>query len=348
VATAAKGPSPVFSLLLLLVSLAIEATTVDSLPEPAGAIQGAVVNGTQGNQPLAGVAVVLRAGADNEFVVVAETTTDRYGRFAFEDVPLEPKLVHLPGANHDGVHYPGPRVTLAPSNRVAHVTIVVFDALSTPCPLVAKRHDIDVTIEERALRITESLVIANPTRATYVGQSIGPGPPATFWLSIPPNFDRVTFDREFFGRRFVVVDHRPITDMPWLPGEREMRFTYRVPLAESAGQFRRTVDVPSARVRVRVHAADQRTISCNLPRAETSEGPLAFVGPGGELARGFTIELQIASLPFPWQVYGRWGAIVVLAALAGATAAIPLLRRRRSKSRPGPTRQQMPRRRRAA
>jgi hypothetical protein len=228
------------------------------------------------------------------------------------------------------------------------VTIVAFDAVSSPCPLVAKRHEIDVTVEEQVLKITESLLISNPSRATYVGQSMGHGPPVTFWLSIPKNFDRVTFDKEFFGRRFVVVDHRPVTDMPWLPGEQEMRYTYRVPLVETAGQFRRLVDVPTSVVRVRVHGADQRLVSCNLPRSSDSpDGQLAFAAAGEPLARDFTIELQIASLPFPWGRYARWAAVVVLAVLAGATVAIPPLRRL-FKSRPQAGRQRFPKRRRAA
>ena len=335
-------------MLAFLLSLTIGITALESLPEPAGTIQGAVVNGTHGNQPLEDVDVVLRAGADGELVAVAETKTNRYGKFVFEQVPLEPTLVYLPGANRDGVHYPGQRVRLDPSNRVAQVSIVVFDAVTAPCPLVAKRHDIEVTVDEQVLKISESLLISNPSWATYVGQSMGNGPPVTFWLSIPKNFDRVTFDKEFFGRRFVVVDHRPVTEMPWLPGEQELRFTYRVPLVESAGQFRRTLDVLSSDVRVRVHGADQRPVLCNLPRTDATDSLFVYAAVGKQLARGFTIELQIASLPFPSLQYGRWGSVVALVVLVGATLAVPHLRRRLSNSRQQHSRQQFPKRQRAA
>jgi hypothetical protein len=335
-------------MLVFLLSLTIGIATSERLPEPAGTIQGVVVNGTQGNQPLEDVAVILRAGADGELVPVAETKTDRYGKFLFEQVPLEPTLVYLPGANCDGVHYPGQRVRLDPSNRIEQVTIVAFDAVTAPCPLIARRHDIEVTVEDQALKISEELLISNPTRATYVGQSMGSGPPVTFWLSIPKNFDRVTFDQEFFGRRFLVVDHRPVTDIPWLPGERKLRFSYHVPLAESAGHFHRPLDLPSSNVRVRVHGANQQQVSCNLPRSDATDGQLVFAAAGEQLARGFAIDLQIASLPFPWIQYGRWGSVIALAVLAGATVAIPRLRRRLSEPHPRNRRQQLPRRQRAA
>lgn len=323
--------------------------SAEPLAESTGTIQGVVVNGTRGNQPLADAEVILRAAADGELVPVAETKTDRYGKFLFEQVPLEPTLVYLPGANRDGVHYPGQRVRLDPSDRAAQVTIVAFDAISTPCPLIAKRHEIDVTIDERVLKITELILISNPSRATYVGQSMGNGPPVTFWLSIPKSFDRVTFDEEFFGRRFFIVDHRPITEMPWLPGDRQLRFTYRVPLVESGGQLRRTLDIPSSDVRVRVHGADKRPVSCNLPRSSKAlQGTLAFAAAGKQLAREFTIELQVDSLPFPWMQYARWAAVIAFAVLAGATVAIPNVRRRLSYSRRGRNRQPVSHRRRAA
>ena len=141
-------------MLALLLSLSIAIAKLEPLPEPAGTIQGVIVNGTHDNQPVQGVEVVLRAGADGELVPVAETKTDRYGKFMFEQVPLEPTLVYLPGANRGDVHYPGQRVRLDDGHRFAYVTIEVFDAVATPCPLVAKRHDIDVTVDERVLKVT--------------------------------------------------------------------------------------------------------------------------------------------------------------------------------------------------
>jgi hypothetical protein len=297
------------------------------------------VNGTHGKQPLEGVEVILRAGADGELVPVAETKTDRYGKFVFHDVPLDPTLVYLPGASSGGVHYPGQRVRVGPDDPIAHETVVVYDAISAPCPLAAKRHEIDVTIEGQALKITETLLISNPTQTTYVGQSMGTGPPVTFWLTIPKNFDRVTFDKEFFGRRFLVVDHLPITDVPWRPGDQELRFTYRVPLEESAGQFRRPLDLPSSNVCVRVHGLNGRQASCNLTRSDGADGQLAFAATGEPLARGFSVELEIASLPLPWMRFARGGSVIVLAVLATATVAIPRLRRRLS-GQPRPPRRQ--------
>jgi len=335
-------------MLAFLLLLTIGVTEAESQPELGGTIQGVVVNGTQNNEPLEGVDVVLRAGTDGELTPVAETKTDRYGKFVFAQVPPEPTLVFLPGANRDGVHYPGRRARLNPSDRIADVKIVVFDAVASPCPLVARQHDIDIVVEERTLKFTERLLIANPSRTTYVGQSMGDGPPVTLQLSIPEKFGRVTFDKEFYGRRFFVIEHRPVTQIPWLPGKYELRFSYHVPLADNAGQFRRLLDVATSDVHIRIHGADARQVTCNLPRSKESEGQVTFAAIGEQLPQGFTIELHLASLPFPWMQYARWGAVVVLAVLAGVTVAIPFLRRRLPISRARVLRRPSPKRRRAA
>jgi len=336
-------------MLPFVLSLLLGATNVDSgagaLPESMGIIQGVVVDGSYRGEPLDNVKVILRAGTHGGLFPVAETKTDQDGKFVFEDVPLDPTIVYLPGANREKIHYPGGRVRLDENHRIANLTIVAFDAVTAPNPLVAKRHTIDILVEEKALKITEAILLSNGTRTTYVGQSMGKGPPVTFWLSIPKDFDRATFDKEFFGRRFIVVDHRPVTDIPWLPGEQEVRFTYHVPLTESACQFRRPLDVPSSHIRVCVQGASAEQVTCNLPPAKTADNEVAFASAEQRLPASFTLELDIGALPFPWMQYARWGALLVLIALVVVTVAMRHLRSRRSVSQPELRRRLMTRRR---
>lgn len=317
-------------MLALILSILASAGDVDLPPEPTGTIHGVVIDGSQGGAPMEGVDVILRAGADGELIPVAKTTTDLYGKFAFSQVPLEPTIEYLPGADRDGVHYPGPRVRLGPSSRAAHARIVTFNAVAAPCPLVATRHDVDVTLRETVMEITETVLVTNPTRTAYVGRPAAAGDklPVTLQLSIPENFDRVTFGSEFHGRRFQIVDRRLVTDIPWPPGQRELRFTYRVPCGESAGVFRRPLDLPTSHVQVRVRGENAAQATCNLPRSATPDDGVAFASVDERLPAGYTIEMQLGTLPTPWGAYARWGAILLFAVLVLATVA---LQRRRAR-----------------
>ncbi len=119
-----------FTLLALLLISAID----DGPPVPQGRIEGVVVDGTGGNETLANAEVVLRTGPGNALVPVAKTKTDIYGKFAFEGLSLDPSITYLPGADRDGVHYPGKRTQLDLKNRFAHVTIVAFDCRQNSFP----------------------------------------------------------------------------------------------------------------------------------------------------------------------------------------------------------------------
>jgi hypothetical protein len=287
--------------------------------EDAGRIAGVVVNGAAG-EPVPGVEVVLRAGLEGEFVPVAETRTDRQGRFHFDDAPVEPGLVYLAGANHQGVHYPGSRIQLSPQSPAAEVKLTVYDAIAAPSPLIAEEYELEVRIETGFLEVTETLRVANPTTAAYVGEAAGDMPPVTLRLAIPAGFERVTFYDEFHGRRFHVAGGYVATDIPWPPGDRTLKFTYRLPIDQRRKVFERTVDLPCSRVRVTVRGADAGEVSSNLPPLAAAEaGATVFESADGQLPPGRRMQLKFGRLPTPWMTYARWISLAILAGLILAT-----------------------------
>jgi hypothetical protein len=172
------------------------------------------------------------------------------------------------------------------------------------------------------MEVSETLVVENPSRTTYVGEQVTDKRRETLRLSIPPEFERVTFDREFYGRRFQVVDHRPVTDIPWPPGPRELKFTYQIPLDANAGLFRRPLDLPCREIRVRVKSEDLKQVTCNLPRIADPDGRLAFATTKPDLPAGFIIELQVGKQPINWRLYARWSSLGVLSLLTFGTVTI--------------------------
>jgi hypothetical protein len=304
------------SLWLLVASVLSNASVAST-----GTIQGVVVDGSQLGEPIAGLDVQLRAGMHGVFESVAATKTDFYGKFVFENLPLESKIVYLPGANRSGVHYPGQRVQLEPNRKLAYVKIVAYEA-NTVSPLVVKRHDIQIESIKNVINVTETILISNPSRSTYVGQSQNDNPPVTLRLSIPPNFDRVTFKNEFYGRRFRIVNHGAETDIPWPPGDTRIEFTYRLASQASAGLYQRVLDLPSSNVRIQVRADNEEDVSCTLPKSIGDGDKRVFAALNGQLPSGFTIELQIGDPVIPWSRYARWGSVVVLAGLVVATLVV--------------------------
>jgi hypothetical protein len=306
-------------LIAILVSMSVQSVT-----DATGTIRGVVLNGSRADEPLANAEVHLRAGVNGVFESVATTNTDSLGRFSFENVPLDPAIVYLPGANRDGVHYPGRRVRLDAASKVAEVRIMAYDAVRSVSPLAARRHDIEIEVGNRVVEVTETLLVANESHATYVGEKQGDDGLVTLRLSVPPNFDKVTFGSEFFGRRFRIVNHQVVTDMPWPPGERELKFTYRVPIEESGGQFHRPLDLPTTNLKIQTEGDKQ--VASNIAPAAVVKGRRTFAVNDRQLPTGYTIRLQIGDVPVPWMMIGRWASLAALVTLVLGTILVSRLR----------------------
>lgn len=314
----------------ILLICVLSTATADIYSEPTGAIRGGVVNGSRSEEPIVGAKVILQAGKNGFLEPVGETTTDQDGKYTFADVPIDPTVTLQVGAERDGVHYPAGRFQLSSRRTDADVRIRAFDAVRSPSPLEALRHDIIIAVKGKVIVITEALRIANRSNTAYVGETIGTDPPTTLRLSIPPNFNRVTFGSEFFGRRFRVVDHQPVTDIPWPPGERELTFTYRIPLEESGGLFRRTLDVPTSDLTLRVLDAAGKKLHCNLAAGQRTNREIIYTAQDRQLAANFEIDLQIGDPPIPWAKLARWAALATLGVLVATTVVWGQLRKRHS------------------
>jgi hypothetical protein len=310
----------------LLLALFAAASQVD---DQSGEISGTAVNGTAASVPLAGAEVILRASQNGAFVPVAETTTDSQGRFSFVGLPADQSVVYLPGINRAGVHYPGPRVRLLPGHVTARVKLIAYDTVASPSPLISRRHEIAVQSGAGYLEVTETLFIENPSRTTFIGQSKDDRPPVTLRLSLPEGIEKVTFDREFNGRNFQLQDGQLITNVPWPPGSRELKFIYRVPVERRFSVLTRVLDQPTDHVVVQVTTKESGSVACNLPKASPQSGQDGvFEHRGTALPAGYQINLRLGAVPLRFETYARWLAVAVLIALVAGSVLAARVRRR--------------------
>ncbi|MCA9139399.1 MAG: hypothetical protein KDB00_21640 [Planctomycetales bacterium] len=315
-----------FSFFIVTVLMVLQ----DQQSPAAGSISGVVVNASSEMAPVPGSAVVLSVELEGELVVAAEGVADDQGRFLFDDIPADPDYVYLPGANYDGVHYPGLRITLNAETPHARVNLVVHETVSDPNPLVIRRHDITIGRDAESIHVTEKLLIENPSSKTFVGSASRPGGrAATLRLSIPSNFRRTTFDKEFYGSQFTLIDDRLVTDIPWPPGQRELGFAYVLPGDASNQSWQREIDLPCDHLRIEVDTDAPEKVSCNLAdlpsagktsdvdgNANTiSSGSIVFESNDKTLAAGSMILVRLEPPPLTLLAYGRWIAIALLAGL---------------------------------
>ncbi len=313
------------------------------VPQSNGSIEGVVLNATSGQTPVGGAEVLLRLRVEGQFVPVARTTADEGGKFRFEELYVGRDWVYLPGADRHEIHYPGSRVELTPLSPHARIELEVCNSVATPNPLVIRKHEIDIRPESGAVRVTETILVDNPSKTCYVGGAVDEGSePVTLQLSIPSDFERTTFYKEFFGRRFSLVDGKLVTSIPWTPGEREVKFTYLLANSERTFRWQRPVDLPCDDVRIVVHTERPDEVACSLERdsvrpdetvqpdeADDSRTvAVTYLSDGDRLPAGEVLQVELGRLPLSMMAYGRWAALAVLVVAIGATGVATIRRRR--------------------
>lgn len=296
--------------------------------EEPGVIRGRVVNMSQREAACAQTEVILRARVEGEFAPVAQTVTDADGNYRFEGLPVGSDYLYLPGANREGIHYPGRRVGLTRGHPTAYVTLEVRDTVAEPSPLVIRQHEIVIGTEPGAVHVVEALLVDNPTTVTYVGGAKSEDMlPVTLQLHIPSDFERITFEKEQFGSQFQVIAGRLVTGLPWTPGRQWLKFTYTLRAEAVQGVWRRVMDAPCESLRVRVRHSGPEEIGCNLPpAADGPPGEKVFQSGAGVLSAGDEIRVELGTLPRAWTVYARW---VTLFLLVGLITGVALVLRRK-------------------
>lgn len=287
-----------------------------------GRFGGLVVDGTHGDQPLAGADVVLRATDGANYATQFEMKTDELGQFEFTKLPVARGLIYSAGVNRDGVHYPGPAVELTDDEPSRRVRLRAFEAVDSPSPLVALVHEISVRRIDRTLEVIESIVVQNPTLRGYVGVAPEEGTPVTLTITPIPGFATITFASESLGRSFHVHNGQLTTDLPWAPGAREITFKYRLPIHQRSLTLTRAFDLPCSNFLLRVEGELQQHAALDvagerLTVDEKASDAAIWKIMGRRLAAGEQIELRLDGLPVSAWSYAKWIAVGVLSLLAG-------------------------------
>ena len=160
-----------------------------SPPAVAGTIQGTVVNTSSGSPVPCQVAVILQVQVKRELVPYRDVVSDKQGRFSFQRLPVGDGVVYQAGATRHGVFYPGPRIRLTDRQPTAYTGLSVCDAVAGPNPLVLKKMDVTIRPETGLLKVTESLLLENPSHTCYVGEAAHDGAdPVTLGAFHPARF----------------------------------------------------------------------------------------------------------------------------------------------------------------
>ena len=164
-------------LFLAALALPLAARSAFALPT---AISGIAKNGSDGNRPLAGVAVqLIRPGDKGAKVTLATTRTDAAGRFSFPAREYPDSDLLMANISRGGFDYPAVAFDGGAKLKQVGITVnpqkvelLVFDTSTQPVPIDFQVHHLAISSTPTGLHCIERIVVDNPSKTTFLG--VGP------------------------------------------------------------------------------------------------------------------------------------------------------------------------------
>lgn len=306
----------------------------------AASISGRLANKTPKGKGVDGVEVTLTRYMNDQEGGKTTTTTDKSGRFQFPNLSVKPGETYTVSVRYQDAEYNTERIILENAGATRTLEIPVYDSTTDPSQISVKVHHVVFAITDSSIRAEELLIARNIGDKAYVGsKEVAGGRRATLQFSLPAGAREVQYGSGLMECCIVPGEQGFVDTMDVKPGERQVAFSYALPVTGGRLQFVRPVDYLTEAVEVFVPEGVAQVSADGLKQVGVVSGQdrrfLRFTG--ATLEAPAAIAMTLDNLP---AMGGRWRpyayASVGILLLAGIT--YPLVRRRRGVSAaPGPT-----------
>lgn len=283
-------------ILILILSVSAIAAELGS-----GAVEGQVINGTEGGNSTAYQNITLKTYLDDTEVGLTNTTTNAEGEFRFDGLSTESVYDYQISLEYQGAEY-SEWLWFEENETTKSANVTVYDATTSDEAIKVAMSHMIVYVEEGSLGIVEYFVFVNEGDRAYVGsgEPNGDGNEETLRFSLPRGATEIQSIEGLMECCMVITEEGLIDTMPLTPGTKEVSFSYRIKPSSGTFTLSRVVHYPMTTFNLLVEdkslkvASDQLTVEEPLDIGDTRFIYLS----GDDLAPGATLEARISGLPY--------------------------------------------------
>ncbi|MGH2730208.1 MAG: carboxypeptidase regulatory-like domain-containing protein [Actinomycetota bacterium] len=202
-----------------------------------GAITGRVVNATT-DKPEPGVRVTLVSGTEAGTETFRRTaTTDRHGRYRFEDLPTGEDRFYALDARYDGGLFSGRALSIPADTAeppVIDSILRVWPTTTNPASVSIARDDLFVGLGKGGAGVIESVIVVNASERAYIGRGADDDPSgsnASLGFALPDGAEGAgvgVVDSDIDVPEIVPADFGFAVTVAIPPGETHVTFAYTV------------------------------------------------------------------------------------------------------------------------
>jgi len=275
-----------------------------------GAINGQVINGTEGGGSVAGIEVTLITYINDVISETRTTKTDKEGKFQFDNVATEHE--YLVSVRYVEVDYYYP-VVFDPGETTAYVEIGVCDTTTSDQAIrIGLAHTI-INIEEESLQVTEVFWLVNDGDRTYTGTD------GVLVFTLMEGATVFEAPQELMPDYQFLDNNRVAYLVPFPPGERQLVYSYRL-TKPSSNELAIPLEIhyPTDVLELMIAGEDIEVAVTQLAPAEpvvTDTGERFIHFRGENLPRGTVVNLRLSnvsgsSVPYSVILYVIIGVVI--------------------------------------
>jgi len=308
--------------------------SIPALAAGNGVIEGNVANKTPGGGSVANVEVSLTTNQNDKELGKATTKTDAAGHFSFTGLATDSSYSYqVDILDYQEAEYDGTRFGFSANETTRNLEISVYDATQDDSVLnVAAAHTV-IYVGKGSLDVMEYYQISNESNYAYVGTGeITPtGKRKTVTYPVAAKASGVQYGGDLM-QCCILPGQTAFTDtMPFIPGSREVVYSYRVDYSGTDYDYSRKTNLPTQAYELLVQGEASQVASDQL----VPSGPVSYDGSSFQrysatsLARGAEMSALLSGLPKGGKQWTLIWAVAVAAVAVGAGVyfARPLLRR---------------------
>ena len=220
--------------LALTLSLVAQAFAQTGTPPPGrtGTVTGQIANGTAGSSTPGDLAVMLHAWDDSGETVMLDGRADASGAFRFDNVPMQDGWAFAAMLTYNDVTFFSESGVVESGTKALALPLTVYEPSPDASAVRVAQMHVFLDFGPGEVSVGEIYILSNPTdRAVVGGLTLPDGRPATVQFALPAGANKVGFEGDGSGQRFIITPDGFADTGAVLPGEgtAQVMVTYVLP-----------------------------------------------------------------------------------------------------------------------
>jgi hypothetical protein len=211
----------------------------------AGSLAIQAIQGTPGALPIGNAEVEIDLVHQNSVIKTIHAQLDEFGIVVIDDFPVDINITPVIRISYAGVTYQEVGRIMGPMQPQQLVEVACYEVTNDIPDWSIPVRQVMISRTAKGIKITEIVVINNPSKKTWLGTGSPSEKPVTMSVILPTNAEQVQLGTGFHDWCCTSYDNNQLVNhLPLMPHMTELDFSYIIPVDN--GKFDLNLPAPAS------------------------------------------------------------------------------------------------------